>query len=356
MNKNILKITILAAAIFTAAFASAEAQQSVRIKDLISVQGTDDNYLKGVGLVVGLDGTGDSQKTITSAISANMLLKWENYNIYPSQLSSKNIAIVVVTAKITAFKLEGTNIDVEVASIGDAKSLKGGQLLLTPLRGPRAMDEKDKDTQTVYAIAQGNLYIGGGKDTPQKKGAITDGALVVKAVDHNVFKKNLESNIVVLHLNQPDFNVVNAIAEKINIAPQITRTENEFEIALPIDMGEVRIAIPQAYIDKNQKVKFISELLELEIDLAGGGETRAKVIIDDKTKSWAITGSVKVSKCCVLAGDTKVVVTDADIAKGASLSDIIQTLNMAKTPPEDIIEILKKMNDAGVISAEVIIN
>ena len=339
-----------------------------RIKDVASIQGVRDNQLIGYGLVVGLDGSGDQTTqtpfTVQSIIS---MLSQMGVNIpQGTSLQLKNVAAVMVTATLPPFSRPGQTIDVTASSMGNAKSLRGGTLLMTPLKGA--------DGQ-VYAMAQGNLLVSGvgassGGASVQVNhlsvGRVPAGATVERAVP-NVLG---QGDTIHLELNSNDFTTASRVVNVINtqVAP---------DIATALDGRMIEVRTPQ---DSNL-VAFISRIENLEINQAQGV---AKVIINARTGSVVMNQAVTLDPCAVAHGnltvvintDTSVsqpnarsegqtVVTDkttidvktdkgglVELPKGVSLSEVVKALNAIGATPQDLLAILQAMKSSGALHAE----
>lgn len=341
-----------------------------RIKDLTSVAGVRSNQLVGYGLVVGLDGTGD-KTSFTSVTFRNML---NNFGVaIPPNIDpkSKNIAAVAVHADLPPFAKPGQMIDVTVSTIGDAKSLRGGSLIMAPLKGA--------DGQ-IYAIAQGNLVVSGfgvqGSDGSRLSlnvpsvGRIPGGASVERTVP-NAFG---QGDSLVLNLNHADFTTARRVAEQVNslLGPGMAQA---------MDATSIRVSAPR---DPNQRVSFLSVLENLEVQPA---QEVAKVIINSRTGTIIIGQNVRVSPVAIthggmtvaitedfevnqpdpLAGGTTVVTprTGIDVdagsghmfefAPGASLQDIVEAVNQVGAAPGDLMAILEALRQAGALKAELIV-
>jgi len=365
--KNILKTVLTICLVIVTSTANAQ-----RIKDLASIAGVRSNQLVGYGIVVGLNGTGDqtSQTPFTVQSLRNMLAQFGITlppNVNP-QL--KNIAAVSVHADLKAFAKQGQTIDVTVSSIGNANSLRGGSLLMTPLKG---VDGK------VYAIAQGNLVVGGFGAAADgssitvnvpSAGRIPNGATVERVVP-NPFGRG---NEVVLNLHQADFTTATRMALSINktIGPGTAR---------PIDATSISVNAP---IKASQRVSYVSLIENLQV---APGAAAAKVIINSRTGTVVIGQNVTVDPAAVshgslvvtisaspivsqpgpLAGGDTVVVPQADIAieeqdnkmflfnPGVSLDEIVRAVNQVGAAPGDLVAILEALKQSGSLKAELII-
>ena len=370
MFKNILimKICVGLALIFYIS-GSAEA---ARIKDLSGIKGVRSNQLIGFGLVIGLTKTGDSAVNVFFSIQAiASMLKKLGVTI-PSdrigQLQFKNIATVIVTADLPAFAKHGDSIDVTVSSLGDAKSLQGGTLLMTPLKGT------DNNT---YAVAQGPISIGGfsvqGAARGVQKnhltvGRISNGALVEKEIKSNF---NIKDEII-LALKKTDFTTASRITKAIN-------NDMKDEVATMVDGRTVRIQIPKFYM--NNASDLVTKIESIEV----APDTEAKVIIDERTGTVVMGENVKISSVAVAHGAlfvqikeepvvsqppalasetaetvvlprTRISVGEGEdkllvIPKSVSLGDVVQGLNSIGVTPRDLIAILQAIKSSGALHA-----
>ncbi|MFY0642749.1 MAG: flagellar basal body P-ring protein FlgI [Bermanella sp.] len=341
-----------------------------RIKDLTSVEGVRSNQMIGYGLVVGLDGTGD-KAPFTNQTFINMMNEF-GISIPPgTDPKLKNIAAVSLTANLPPFAKPGQSIDVTVSSIGNAKSLRGGTLLFAPLRGA--------DGQ-IYAVAQGNLVVGGfgvdGADGSSitvnvpSVGRIPNGATVERAVA-NGFSRG---DSLVLNLNAPDFTTAKRLSDRINalLGP---------ETAYAVDATSVRVSAPR---DPSQRVSFLSMIENLDVT---PGEATAKVIINSRTGTIVIGKHVRIEPVAVTHGSLTVTVKEniqinqpgalangetvvapaTDItaeedknpmfvfAPGVSLDEIVKAVNEVGAAPGDLMAILEALKQAGALNAELIV-
>lgn len=346
--------------------------QAQRLKDLASIAGVRNNQLVGYGLVVGLDGTGDqtTQTPFTIQTFNNMM---KRFGITPPpgitpQL--KNVAAVAIHADLPAFSKAGQTIDVTVSSIGNSKSLRGGSLLITPLKGIDG---------NVYAIAQGNLVVGGfgaeGADGSSitvnvpSVGRIPNGATVEREPPSGFMQGDLTFN-----LHQPDFTTAKRISDLINelLGP---------DVAYAIDGGAVRVSAP---LSANERVSYLSVLENLEIE---AGEAAAKVIINSRTGTIIIGQHVEVTPAAVTHGSLTVTISEAtgvsqpnafgegetvvvpqsevDIVEesnrmfhfnpGVSLEEIVGAVNQVGAAPGDLMAILEGLKQAGALKAELVV-
>jgi len=363
--KHLLKL-ILAVLLGLSTFGAA----AERIKDLASVQGVRENQLLGYGLVVGLDGSGDqTTQTPFTVQSIVTMLAQMGVTLPPgTSLQLKNVAAVTVTASLPAFARPGQTIDVTVSSIGNAKSLRGGTLVMTPLKGA--------DGQ-VYALAQGNLLVsgagaaaGGSKTVVNHLdvGRIPNGATVERAVPTNLG----QGEFIYLQLNTADFTTAARMADAIN-----RDIETEIPAASALDARTVQVTAPGG----NARVQFLSRIENLEVNAAAGS---ARVIINARTGSVVMNQNVMLADCAVahgnltvvisaentvsqpnpLAGGQTAAVTNATIdikaapgnllhlKRGDSLGEAVKALNSIGATPQDMLAILQAMRAAGALRAE----
>lgn len=327
---------------------------SDRIKDLINIQGVRINQVMGYGLIVGLDGTGDQSSTTSIANSSvlNMLQQLgmnmptansQNYRL-------RNVAAVMVTGILEPFAQPGEVFDVTAASIGTAKSLKGGTLLMTALKGA--------DGQ-IYAMAQGNIAsthplqatTGALANTVRTPMIIHNGATVERSVTSEIG----DSNEIVLELKDNDFTTAGRIVDAIN-------THFRSPIALAKNSKVITLKTP---INQSDKVAFLGEIESLVVRV----ETSApKVVLNEKTGSIVINQKVTIDACAVTIGNISVIVS-ADpvqvqsippakgkltvVQPGVLLIDVVNTLNGIGATPQDLIVILQSMKAAGALHAEI---
>ncbi len=344
-----------------------------RVKDLASVAGVRSNQLMGYGLVVGLDGTGDqtSQTPFTVQSLKSMLARYGvriPANVNP-QL--KNVAAVSVHAVLPPFAKPGQAIDVTVSSLGNAKSLRGGSLLMTPLKGADGR---------VYAIAQGNLVVGGfgasGSDGSSvtvnipSVGRIPNGA----SVERTVPTPFAQGNSIVLNLHTEDFTTANRLATAINRVIGAGTAE-------PLDAASVRVNAP---VDVSQRVAFVSMLENIQVKPA---DAPARIVVNSRTGTVVIGSHVHVMPAAVthgsltvtiteqpqvsqpapLAGGTTAVVprSNIDIKQekrhmfvfnpGVQLDDIVRAVNQVGAAPGDLVAILEALKQAGALRAQLIV-
>lgn len=365
--KSTLAALAVAASVLAATPANATAQ--VRIRDLASVQGVRSNPLYGYGIVVGLDGTGDqTTQTPFTTQSIISMLQQSGVNLPPgTNMQLKNVASVMVTANLPAFAQPGQTVDVTVASLGNAKSLRGGLLLMTPLKGADGR---------VYALAQGQLVVGGaGASASGSKtqinhlsaGRIPNGGQIELAVASPF---NLGDTLT-LELNSTDFSNATRMVAAIN------KTFGD-GTAQALDGRTVRVRAPQSPDDR---VAFLSKVQDLSISES---IATAKVIINARTGSVVMNQAVALEPCAVAHGNLTVKISTTPVVSqpapfsqgqtvvtqqsnievsqaggqliemkgGAQLSDVVKALNALGATPADLISILQAMQQAGSLKAE----
>ena len=356
-----LLLALLAAGFAVVPATSARAE---RIKDITTIAGIRSNQLVGYGVVVGLDNTGDTS-AITGQGLANLMT---NLGLAPGQnFTSKNTASVMVTATLPAFTRPGEAIDVTVSALGGSKSLRGGTLLMTPLKGA--------DGQ-IYAMAQGSLLVGGagasggGSSTVVNHlsaGRVPGGATVERAVPMRVG----QGDFVTLELKEADFTTASRVGDAIGRAFGAG-------VAIPLDARVIQVKAPA---DPGQRVAFLAQLENLSLN---PGLAAPRVIINARTGSIVMNQLVSVDKCAIahgnlsvtisaepqvsqpnpLAGGQTVVTQKADVQvksdKGelmtvpatASLNDVVKALNALGVTPQDLLAILQAMKAAGALKAD----
>lgn len=344
--------------------------QAERIKDITSIAGVRTNQLVGYGLVVGLDGSGD-KAPFTTQTFRNMMAEFGITLPEGVDPKLKNVAAVSVTADLPPFAKPGQRVDVTVSSLGNAKSLRGGQLLFTPLKGADG---------NVYAVAQGNLVVGGlgveGNDGSRitinvpSVGRIPNGASVEQSVPTNFNR----GDSLVFNLDEPDFTTARHMVDKINdlMGPGTAQA---------LDGASVRVGAPR---DPGQRVAYLSIIENLEI---ATGEARAKVVINSRTGTIVMGQHVKIDPVAVTHGNMTVTVkedfqvaqpnaladgdtvvvpeTNIEIDNGESrmfkfgpavtLEDVIRAVNDIGAAPGDLMAIIEAMKQAGALKAEIIV-
>jgi flagellar P-ring protein precursor FlgI len=360
----------IAASVFLASAAVWWPAQAARIKEIASVQGVRANQLVGYGLVVGLDGTGDqSTQAPYTPQSLAAMLQQMGVTLPPGiTMQPRNVAAVMITTELPAFAQPGQRLDINVSSVGNAKSLRGGTLIATPLKGA--------DGQ-IYAMAQGNLLVGGaGAAAGGSKvqinhlaaGRIPEGATVERAVPTPLG----QGGMMQLDLNSNDFNTARTVAASIN-------AQKGAGTAQALDGRVVKVRLPA---DPGEMVGFIADIENLDITLA---KPAARVVLNARTGSVVMNEAVTLAECAVAHGSLSVTISSqpvisqpgplspqgqtvvaekADIAitqqagsliqlpAGAKLSDVVKALNSLGATPQDLLAILQAMKSAGALKAE----
>jgi flagellar P-ring protein precursor FlgI len=345
------------------------ADAAQRIKEVAAVQGVRSNQLLGYGLVVGLDGTGDqTAQTPFTQQGITSMLQQMGITVPPgTAMQLKNVAAVLVTAQLPAFAQPGQQIDVGVSSIGNAKSLRGGTLIATPLKGA--------DGQ-VYAVAQGNLIVGGaGASAGGSKvqinhlsgGRVPQGATVERAVATPLN----QGDSIQLDLNSADFATARAVAQAINASKGAGTAQ-------AVDGRVVRVRAP---MDSDSRISFLADIENLPLELA---KPAAKIVLNPRTGSIVMNQAVTLAPCAVAHGSLSVTISStpvvsqpgalsagetvvrekSDIAitqqggslialpAGAQLADVVKALNSLGATPQDLLAILQAMKSAGALQAE----
>jgi flagellar P-ring protein FlgI len=357
-------------ALVLACAASLRLAAGTRLKDVAMVSGARDNQLVGYGIVVGLAGDGDKNPIYTLQSFANLLQRFGVQLPNPLQIASKNVAVVMVTADIRAFAKEGQRIDVTVSAMGDARTLQGGTLIQTPLRGA---DGK------VYAVAQGPLAVGGfiggnGGASVQKNhptvANIPGGALVEREVSTEIVR----DQSVEFLLREPDFTSAARFAEAIN---------DQFPgSAQAIDTTTVRVQVPEGH--EAAAVDFIARVENIEVT----PDTPARIIISERTGTIVATSKIKISSCAVSHGELTITIANSfDVSQPNALSNTGSTavtprtdakvserkgtlialadmptvekvaagLNAIGVTPRDMMSIFQAMKQAGALHAELVL-
>jgi flagellar P-ring protein precursor FlgI len=371
MKNGILLILALAATI--------SAQQDVRIKDVAHIAGIEELQLYGYGLVVGLDQTGDRYQTIFTEQSVINMLRNIGISLPERHLRLRNVAAVMVTGTLAPFKRKGTKFDVTVSSMGDATSLEGGTLILTPLQGPDGI---------IYGSAQGSCATGGydvnsSGITRVKKnhvlvGRIPDGAIVQREYAFNI----LNGKELSLVLTNPDF------SSAVSLAASINADFNSKKVAKAVDAATVSLDFASLAKDSLNRssdlITFISRIENLGFTVS----SQARVVVNERTGTIVAGGQVRISEIAVSHGSVKVEITnqpemvqpqpfnltgntqtlpnpkteveekDADMVvlnSTATVSDLAQALNSIGVSARDVIAILQAIKQAGALQAQLVI-
>ena len=356
-------------AVLLTAFAAPNAGATSRIKDLANIEGVRQNQLIGYGLVVGLNGSGDTiNNSPFTKQSLTAMLERLGVNIRGQTLRTGNVAAVMVTSNLPAFSTQGTRIDVTVSALGDAKSLQGGTLLVTPLLGADG---------NVYAVAQGSLAIGGFEAQGDAAkitrgvptvGRIANGAIIEREIDFALNRLNQ----VRLALRNPDFTTAKRIASAINDYIGTATAE-------PLDPASVQLSVPQQY--QGNVVALLTEIEQLQIE----PDLSAKIIIDERSGIIVMGRDVRVSMVAVAQGNLTVTISEAPqvsqpaplsrgrtvtvprtrvgvqedgrklalVNEGVSLQQLVDGLNALGIGPRDLISILQAIKAANAIQADI---
>ncbi len=314
-----------------------EFAEAARLKDISSIRGVRENQLIGYGIVVGLKGTGDGKNEFTAKSVARMLDKL-GVKVEGNDVASKNVAAVIVTATLPAFAKSGNPIDINVSALGDSSSLEGGTLLQTPLRAAN---------EQVFAVAQGSISIGGSdKDKVTTNGRIPNGAIVEKDVQADFATRKMFR----LTLHNPDFTTAARAVLTIN-------KELGGQFASAKDAGTIDVVTPFSY--ENRGVELLATIENINVN----PDSRAVVIVNERTGTVVIGERVKISKVAVSHGTLSVKVGDgkkgasadekvAVLESGASVGDLVQSLNKLGVTPKDLITILESIKAAGALHGE----
>jgi len=365
--------SFLASLLMLACLLFTSSVQAERIKDLVNLQGMRGNQLIGYGLVVGLDGTGDQTTQTPFTIQTTLsMLQSLGITLPPgtfTQIQLKNVAAVIVTTTLPPFAQIGQNLDVTVSAMGNAKTLRGGTLLMSPLKGA--------DGQ-IYAMAQGNIVIGGASASANgssatinqlNAGRISAGATVERLVPYEL----AQTNFVNLELKSSDFTNANTIAMAIN---------KRFGKNIALAMDARVINIKSTEVEQGDRVKFLSELENIDVTPSKG---IAKVILNARTGSIVLNQAVRLEECAVAHGNLTVVISTTPVisqpnafasgrtvetavsqvslnqapgsviqlATGASLTEVVRALNAIGATPQDLVAIIQAIKAAGSLHAEI---
>jgi flagellar P-ring protein precursor FlgI len=339
-----------------------------RLKDIAALKGVRSNQLIGYGLVVGLNGTGDGSGTKFTTQSLVNMIERLGIHTLADQVKVANVAAVMVTTNLPPFARKGSKLDVMISSIGDSKSLQGGTLLLTPLKGA---DRK------IYALAQGPLLVGGFATSGASGGGvqknhttvarIPNGAIIEREVDFHF--NDLDSLTIALH--QPDFTTALRVSKIIN-------NQLDQPLAFPADAGTIRLTVPKVY--KKNLVTLVAELEQLEIV----PDMKAKIILAERTGTVVMGEKVMISSVAIAHGnlsvqikekkevsqpnpfaqgetvvvpETKINVTEEDnrlmlLPQGTNLGDVVRALNAIGVSPRDLITVFQAIKASGALQAE----
>jgi len=346
------------------------AQAMSRIKDLAAIEGVRENQLVGYGLVVGLNGTGDTlNNSPFTRQSATAMLERLGLNTRGANMRTANMAAVIVTANLAAFSTQGTRLDVTVSSLGDAKSLQGGTLLVTPLLGADG---------EVYAVAQGSVAISGfsaqGEAASITRGVptvgrIANGALIEREIDFQLYRQRA----LRLALRNPDFTTARRMAAAINDFIGDATAE-------PTDPSTVTVQIPKTY--KGNMIQLLTEIEQLRVE----PDQRARIVIDERSGIIVMGRDVRVSNVAIAQGNLTVTISEqptvvqpapfsggqtavvprtgvrvetgdqarlAIVKEGVTLREVVDGLNALGIGPRDLISILQAIKASGALQAEI---
>ena len=365
MKSSITKFTLLLFLILVLI----QPAYGVRIKDIVDIKGVRQNQLVGYGLVVGLNGTGDSDNATFMIQSFVSMLERMGVTVQPEDIEVDNVAAVMVTADLPAFAHAGSRIDVLVSSIGDAENLQGGTLLFTPLKGADG---------NVYAVAQGPVSTGGfiaagdsgsgvQKNHPTA-GRVVNGAIIEKEIVSNFNNRHT----LTLNLHRADFTTASRVAQAINIAfyEKIARTQ---------DAGTIEVKVPEKY--RGDMVALVTKIERLGVT----PDIVSKVIINERTGTVIMGESVRISTIAIAHGnlsieikenqnvsqplpfsrsgrtvvtpESQVLVQEGNnpiflVESGVSIGEVVKALNALGVTPRDLIAILQALKAAGALQAE----
>jgi flagellar P-ring protein FlgI len=364
------KVKILGA--FLAIFLWTTSVYAARLKDIADIEGVRGNQLIGYGIVIGLNGTGDGNGVEFTTKSLSNLLEKMGLRVNPKDVRVKNVASVLVTATLPPFVRPGSKIDVTLSSLGDAKSLLGGTLLFTPLKGADG---------NVYAVAQGGVVVGGytvetgAGDSQQKNhptvGTVSEGATVEKGIPHDLF----QSKRIRIVLREPDFTTMDRVVERINglLQGNVARANDSATVEIPITTD--------IYQDP---ITLVSKVEQLEINQDMG----AKVIVNERSGTIIMGESVRIGTVALAHGNLSISIrSETQVSQPNALSDnaetaviqnkeveveedkkrlsliggeitlgeVVRALNALGATPRDLISIFTALKRAGALHAELVI-
>ena len=372
---KVRNILFLVLTLYLFFFLAIEAQSSPsRLKDICTVEGARINQLSGYGLVVGLNGTGDKSGTEFTVQSLTNLLTRQGIQVSPDDVRVQNVAAVMITAELPPFGRPGQKIDVTVSSLGDCKSLQGGTLLFTPLKGA---------DNRVYAIAQGPVSIGGfnietSGGSKVQKNHVTVGRIPGGAVlEDNVETSIVHDGIMRLLLNDPDYRTAQKVQDELN---KNFRSEH---FALATDQGTIELR-PSALTTRfKSPVELMAKLENIEVDT----ETKAKIIINERTGTVVAGADVRISTVAISVGGISVEIDSTpqvsqaqpfaeggktvetkkeeltvedkkapfQIMQGGTVSNLVRGLNEFKLTSAEMISVFQALKEAGALNAELVI-
>ena len=362
IKRSVIRLVIAAAAAVPVNLYAA------RLKDIADIEGVRGNQLFGFGIVIGLNGTGDGKSVEFTTKSLSNMLEKMGIKVRPEDVKVKNVASVMVTAALPPFVRPGSRIDITLSSLGDAKSLQGGTLLFTPLKGADG---------NVYAVAQGEVSVGGfavegGGDSAQKNhptvGAIASGAIVERAIPFDLF----QSKRIRVVLRQPDFTTMTRVVSEIN--GRLGRP-----LAVAVDSASVEIPLIDAYM--RDPIGLVAKLESVEVEQDIG----ARVVVNERTGTIIMGEHVRIGKVALAHGNLNItirsetqvsqpaplantgetrVVENTDVNVGeemrslsivggeVTLGEVVKALNALGATPRDLISIFQALKRAGALHAE----
>jgi flagellar P-ring protein precursor FlgI len=365
-------VSLIAALGLTIAAAPAAGDTTVRLRDVASLQGTAPVPLIGYGLVVGLNKTGDRRQTVFSAQTLANMLERFGVLVPGEQIKIENVAAVLVTAELPAFSRRGSRLDVTASSIGDARSLQGGTLLPTPMRGTDG---------TIYALAQGPLSLGGFGGGKGANSVQVNHLTVGRVPAGGIIQAELASSVpamgesILLTLGTPDFTNAARVADAVN-------AEMGPGAAQALDAATVQVTVPANY--RGALPNLMARLEPLPVSMGG----QARIVINERTGTVVVGNEVRLGRAAVAHGnlsvristkynvsqpnpfspqgetvvvpDEKIDITEAEaklitLEEGATLDAVVRALNALGATPRDVIAILQAMKAAGALTAELVI-
>jgi len=371
---HLLKKIVVATIALTVFYFPLSGVRASRLKDIARIEGFRTNQVIGYGLVVGLTGTGDKQNTEFTVQTLSNLLQEYNIRVNPIDVRVKNVASVIVTADVPAFVQPGTRLDANIASIGDASSLSGGVLLLTPLKGPDGR---------VYGVAQGPISLGGGftamaigakvSKNHQTAGRVTAGVLLERSIPSTLVT---EDGQVRINLDMPDFTTARRIAEGLDRAMKVA--------AQALSPGLVTVALPEEF--KTNPIAFIAALESVEVY----PDQLARIVVNERTGTVVIGKNVRIAPVAVAhAGlhiaikteqrvsqpnpfglgrtmifpDTTLEIREPEARQlielpggpGVMLSELVRALNALGVTPRDLIAVFEALREAGALQSELVV-
>lgn len=367
-------LSVIFCAFRLAVFLTLVLSSAPRLKDIAKVEGVRGNQLIGYGLVVGLNGTGDGGGSFYTIKSISNMLEAFGIKTDPKQIKVKNSAAVIVTADLPPFAGVGTTLDVTVSSLGDAKSLQGGTLILTPLRGPDG---------NVYAVAQGPLTVGGysfqtasGDSVTQNHptvGYIAGGAIVERAINFDISQRQA----IRIYLNRPDFSTANRVQKLVNEMLGVNA-------AVAYDSGTIDVNLALAAVNSPRDfVNLVSKIENIPVET----DSIAVVVVNERTGTVVVSDAVRVSRVAISHGNISIIVrstttvsqpnplgegqtqvvenTDLttaeerrtlnEIGGNVSLSELVRGLNALGVTPRDLVSIFSALKKAGALNADLLV-